>query len=113
MSKIMELTPLIALRLAGDPALYNQAPFLEPMKSAAMMVAAKYGGNCTQCQKAAQMRAGVQVAYAMAALILAESGRPNNKLAKMKAVSRKILNTKFDKLLIRYTKHNQDETFEF
>jgi hypothetical protein len=110
---VMDLRPIIAIRVAGDPALYAEAPFLEPMKSAAMRTAIKFGKGCTKCKEAARTRAGQQIASAMAALILAESGRSPNRLEDLKVVMRKILNTKFDQLLIRYLKDGKQQVFQF
>jgi hypothetical protein len=111
--KVMDLKPLVALRIAGDPALYAEAPFLAPMKEAAMRVAKKFGVNCSQCQKIAQTRAGHQVASAMAALIMAEHGKGMSQLNSFKEVVRKILNTQFDRVLIRYAKDGRKQVFEF
>jgi hypothetical protein len=110
---VMDLKPLIALRIAGDPALYAAAPFLVPMKKAAMAVAKKFGAGCSKCQKAAQMAAGVQVASAMAALIVAERDRGMEQLNAFKDIVRKILNTQFDHVLIRYAKDGKKQVFQF
>jgi hypothetical protein len=110
---VLDLKPLIALRIAGDPALYAEAPFLAPMQEAAMRVARKFGRGCADCQKPARDTAGRQVASAMAALIMAESNSSPNGLNAFKEVVRRILNTKFDQVLIRYLKDGQQQVFQF
>jgi hypothetical protein len=109
----LELTPLLALRLAGDPALYAASPFLEPMRKAAMSVAVRHGKGCSGCQKASRLRAGKQIASAMTALIVMEGGRTPNQLESLKSISREILNNTFDEILIRYVKEGKQAVFQF
>jgi hypothetical protein len=111
-STVLDLNWRTALRLGGDPALYQAAPFLTPMKDPSQRLSLKFRG-CSNCQRKAMERAGKQVASAMTALILNESKKPDNGLLALKGIIGKILNAKFSEVQIRYMVGAEQKEFRF
>ena len=98
----VELTPELAKRLAIDPALYNQAPFLQPMQQSALRLAQRYSQGCSGCQKAARARAFTAITNAMVSLLLQEQSKASTGLASFKQAVGSILKRPVDAVLLRY-----------
>ena len=65
---ILDLNAERIFKVAGDPATYAAAPFLEPMKNSSMAAWTKYR-NCPKCQKPAYLRTARLVGAAFARLV--------------------------------------------
>lgn len=110
---VLELTPLLILRLGGDPALYVQAPFLGPMKKPALSLAARFKNVCTTCMKNARDKAADQMAGAFASLVLAESAQTPNRLPALKEAINRLLGTQHVEIMLRYRKDGRGEELLF
>ena len=65
----LHLTPERVVKVVGDPAVYQAAPFLNPMKDSALAAASRFRG-CKNCQKPAFARAARAMGGAFARLTL-------------------------------------------
>jgi len=64
---VLNMTAERVMKVAGDPALYEAAPFLNPMKDKALSLASKFRG-CKNCQKPALLKAARAMGNAFARL---------------------------------------------
>lgn len=104
MSDIIHLTPKIVWRITADPAIYTQAPFLKPIKNAALALHTrlKSGAGCSGCVQNAVDQVSVQLANAFSKLTVDESRKKPNALGSLKEVMGKILNLKLKEVRIQY-----------
>jgi len=107
---VLELDDEKIFKLAGDPAVYAAAPFLEPMKNAALSAAAKYR-SCKKCQKPAYIKTAKAVGGAFVRLTL---DADPSLYPPLKAIIFKILNVHHaDQVMMNYTKDGQQHQLTF
>lgn len=111
--KALELTSEMMFKLGGDPATYASAPFLEPMKIAALTKAAQYKGGCPTCQKGAQMRDAQLVGAAMARLLYGTYQENRGALKAFKSTALKILNNQAEELIVRFKINGVPQHIQF
>lgn len=110
--KVLELNLDNVIRITGDPALYQHAVFLEPMRIATMNLHIKYKG-CTTCQKASMRRSFQFVSNAFASLVRQEYDKTPNGLPALKDIIKKILNADFEELILRFTQGGKEQELKF
>lgn len=110
---VLELTTAVVLRISGDPALYQAAPFLEPMREPALRLHAKYRNVCTNCAKEAKAKAFGAIACAMTSLLVEESRKAPNLLGAFKETVGKLLKMHLDQVSVRYQKDGEAAELRF
>ena len=110
---VLELTVSVITRISGDPALYQNAPFLSAMESAALNLHHKYRGICTNCMKAAKEKAFSAIANAMISLLVSEKAKPANGLQAFKAVVGRIMHMQLHEISARYQLNGQTVELRF
>lgn len=111
---IMELTAEMLFKVAGDPAIYRAAPYLEPMKSAALNQAANFRGGCVSCKRAAYVKVTTAVAAAATRLLKEQFEKDATCSGVIRQTIEAILGVKdVDQFLIRYREGNQTRQLVF
>ena len=110
---VLELTVPVITRISGDPALYQNAPFLSAMESATLNLHRKYRSVCTNCMKAAREKAFAAVANAMISLLVAEKAKPDNGLQGFKAAVGRIMRMPLHEISARYQLNGQTVELRF
>lgn len=109
---VLDITPEVILKITAHPALYTEAPFLNPMRDSALGVHRKMAGRCAGCGRKAYLEAGKAMMRAFINLTLAESAKQPNGLPRMKEAMKKLLNSPFDEVRMAYTLPGSDKTAE-
>lgn len=110
---MLELNAELMFKLAGDPAIYAAAPFLEPMRIAAFSKVIQHKGGCSNCQKGRFVKDAGLVAAAMTRLLHGAYMENKDSLKGFKATSLKILNNSAEEMLIRFKINNKDHQIQF
>jgi hypothetical protein len=100
----LELNHEVALKLTADPSLYDNVPFLLPLKEPTLSVHEKIKKAkvaCTACARRKVMKVGMQIAQALASLIVAEATKPEN-LGLFKQEAKRIYGKDFINVRIQY-----------
>jgi len=110
---VLELNAELMFKLAGDPAIYAAAPFLEPMRLAAFSKVIHHKGGCSGCQRGAFLRDAGLVAAAMTRLLHGAYLEDKSRLMGFKKTSLKILNNPAGELLIKFKINGKDHQIQF
>lgn len=107
---IVVITPEIVFRLTARAEVYAAAPYLTPMRNAALGGHKKMPKkNCSSCAKRAKIRFSRQLCGAFTRLTKDHYRAGGGQLSKLKAVMSAILNLKIDEVQLGYQEDNGDK----
>lgn len=110
---ILELTPELLFKIAGDPAIYSVSPFLEPMKIAALTKAARYKGGCKNCEKRALAQDMKLVGAALIRLLSTQHVADPESVIPFKKMALTILRNTAEQLMVKYRVDGQERFLQF
>ena len=109
----LDLKAELLFKLAGDPAIYASAPFLEPMKKAAMAKAAGYRSGCAGCRRKAFLRDAELVGAAMTRLLKTQYEANPVSIVPFKEAALRALKTEASQIVIRFRTDGKDGFIQF
>lgn len=99
----LPITPEIVLRVTRDLQLYTEVPFLNPIKTPALAIAAKFANlHCKSCARTAMLKAAKPLADAFTRLLRDEAAKTPNTLGTLRTSMARILNTPLDEVRVTY-----------
>lgn len=110
---VLELTPSLLFKIAGDPAIYSVAPFLEPMRIAALTKAAQHKGGCKGCKERHFLKDAGLVGAALVRLLSVQYEADPASVIPFKMMALKILKNSSEQVMVKYHVNGQERFLQF
>lgn len=99
----LKLTNEVIQRVTAEPTLYEELPFLLPVKESAIRIALQLQrAGCTSCHKRAMRPVMAALAGAFTRLVVDEAKKPENKLPQLRERINKIIGGSHEAVVISY-----------
>ena len=105
-----QLTDTVIQKVTAEPTLYDEFPFLAPIKDSALKIALQIQrAGCSGCAKRALRPVTIALAGAFTRLVVDEAQKPGNQLPSLRARINQIIGGSHEGLMISYQDKDQRE----